>query len=275
MKKKTVKKILTHVAVWLVVIIVDFPIYWMFTTSVTPEINVSKLLVTYFPTTVSLENYKVVLTTYSFGTFLRNSLIVATCTTIFCVILAALAAYSLVRFSFLGKRFFNLLFLSTQMIPALLFIVPLFLIFRTLHLVNRLPSLIIAYTTFSLPFCMWMLRGYFKTISTELIDAAKVDGCSELQILSRVIVPLAAPGLVAVATVSFLLGWSEFLFALILCSAPAVRTLSVGLAQFLTRFIYWSHVMAAATIYTIPVIILFAFFQKYVVAGLSAGAVKE
>jgi len=275
LRKKRLKNLWIHLIVWTVVAVVNFPVYWMFMTSLVPEIDVSSLRTNYFPKSFTLNNYNLVLNEYNFATYMRNSLIVSSLTTLFCVILASLPAYSLTRFSFKGKKFFNYLFLSTQMIPALLFIVPLFLIFKTFHLTNNLTSLVISYTTFSLPFCMWMLKGYFSTISSELIDAAQIDGCNEFQSLRKIIIPLAAPGLVAVATVSFLLAWSEFLFAFVLCTAPPVRTLSVGLAQFLTRFVYWSHVMAASTLYTIPVIVIFAIFQKYVVSGLSAGAVKS
>ena len=203
-----------------------------------------------------------------------RSMIVAVSATLCAVVLAALAAYALARFQFHGRQLFGLGLLATQMMPAVLFLVPLFVIFRQLRLTNTLGGLTLGYLTFALPFCIWMLRGYFDSIPPELEEAAMVDGSTRLQALRHVILPLAAPALAATATFAFIHAWNEFLFAFILGGQRPLVT--VSLYSFVSQYgPQYGNLMAAAVMVALPPVVLFVLLQRFLIQGLTAGAVKH
>ncbi|MFJ9951280.1 carbohydrate ABC transporter permease [Kitasatospora sp. NPDC091207] len=234
----------------------------------------------WIPSTVTLRPYLDIWHTIPLGRYLLNSLIVAGGATVLSVLVAILAAYAVSRYRFRGRRMFTVTVLSTQMFPGILFLLPLFLIFVNVGnatgvaLYGSRGGLILTYLTFSLPFSIWMLVGYFDSIPRDLDEAALVDGCGPLQALLRIIVPAAVPGIVAVAVYAFMTAWGEVLFASVLTN-DETRTLAVGLRGYATLSdVYWNQVMAASLVVSVPVVVGFLLLQRYLVAGLTAGAVK-
>ncbi|HEY3684577.1 MAG TPA: carbohydrate ABC transporter permease [Streptosporangiaceae bacterium] len=219
--------------------------------------------------------------TIPLGRYFLNSVIVCTTAAVLSVLVAMLAAYALSRYRFPGRGVFSTTVLSTQMFPGILFLLPLFLIFVNID--NTLGfslffgtrfGLILTYLTFTLPFAIWMLTAYFDSIPRDLDQAAMVDGAGPLGALFRVVVPTALPGIVAVTVYAFMTAWSEVLFASVM-TTPASRTLAIGLQEYSTSTnVYWNQLMAASFVVSIPVVALFLLLQRYLVQGLTAGAVK-
>jgi multiple sugar transport system permease protein len=212
--------------------------------------------------------------------YFMNSLIVSVSATLLSVAVAIFASYGVSRYRFAGRRVFTVTVLSTQMFPGILFLLPLYLIFVNIgnstgiQLYGSRLGLIITYLTFSLPFSIWMLVGYFDSIPRDLDEAAKVDGCGPFGALFRVVVPAAIPGIIAVCVYAFMTAWGEVLFASIMTN-DSTRTLAVGLRGYATQNdVYWNQVMAASLVVSVPVVAGFLALQRYLVAGLTAGAVK-
>ncbi|SEG53567.1 carbohydrate ABC transporter membrane protein 2, CUT1 family [Thermomonospora echinospora] len=234
----------------------------------------------WIPTTVTLRPFADIWTTIPLGRYFLNSLIVSGAATALSVTIAIFAAYAISRFRFPGRRVFAVTVLSTQMFPGILFLLPLFLIFVNLGnatgvaLYGSRLGLVLTYLTFSLPFAIWMLAGYLDSIPRELDEAALVDGNGPLGALLRVVVPAARPGIVAVAIYAFMTAWGEVLFASVMTDS-GTRTLAVGLQEYSTEVqVYWNQVMAASLIVSVPVVAGFLLLQRFLVAGLTAGAVK-
>jgi ABC-type glycerol-3-phosphate transport system permease component len=222
-----------------------------------------------------LENYLAVIRHSDFPTQFKNSAIIAGFTTLLCIIVSIISSYAFSRFKFRGSKVLKKFFLSSQMFPHVLIIIPLFVIMRGLHLLNTKASLILAYTSFSLPYVMYMLIGYFAGIPQELDEAATVDGCSRTGILFKILLPLAIPGIVATAIYSFIHAWDELMFAVMFTSTAAQRTLPVGLASYIGEFgIEWGNLCAAAILTSLPVVALFMFLQRFLIAGMTSGSVK-
>jgi len=254
------------------------PIFWMLTIALRPSAELYISPFPLLPPTPTLDNFINVITNRTTVPahleqgFLR-SLIVALSTTVLAVAIASLAAYALARFNFRGRESYGIFMLTTQMMPAVLFLVPLFVILRGIGLINTLPGLILSYLTFSLPFCIWLLRGYFEGISPDLESAAMTDGCSRLQALAYIILPLATPALIAAGAFAFINAWNEFLFAFILAGEQPLLT--VQLYAFIGQYgPEYGNLMAAAVLTAAPPVILFVLMQRYLVRGLTAGAVK-
>ncbi|MDP4333744.1 carbohydrate ABC transporter permease [Curtobacterium sp. A7_M15] len=255
------------------------PLYVMITTAIKPLGDVQNDF-TWIPTHITLQPFIDMWSTVPLGQYFINSLVVCTVATVFSLIIATFAAYGVSRWNFKGKSTFTTAVLSTQMFPGVLFLLPLFLIFTNLgnalgiQLVGSWLGLIITYLTFTLPFSIWMLAGYFETIPRELDEAAMVDGSGPMGALFRVILPSARPGLVAVGIYSFMTAWGEVLFASVMTNGNG-QTLAVGLQQYSTQTnVYWNQIMAASLVVSIPVVIAFLIVQRQFVAGLTAGAVK-
>ncbi|WP_439692127.1 carbohydrate ABC transporter permease [Curtobacterium sp. SP.BCo] len=255
------------------------PLYVMITTAIKPLGDVQNDF-TWIPTNITFQPFIDMWTTVPLGQYFINSLVVCTVATVFSLIIATFAAYGVSRWNFKGKSTFTTAVLSTQMFPGVLFLLPLFLIFTNLgnalgiQLVGSWTGLIITYLTFTLPFSIWMLAGYFETIPRELDEAAMVDGSGPMGALFRVILPSARPGLVAVGIYSFMTAWGEVLFASVMTNGNG-QTLAVGLQQYSTQTnVYWNQIMAASLVVSIPVVIAFLIVQRQFVAGLTAGAVK-
>jgi len=255
------------------------PLYVMITSSLKPLQDVTGQF-TWWPTHLTIQPFIDIWKTVPLGTYFVNSLIVSLAASVLSVIVAIFASYAVSRWKFRGRTVFTTTILSTQMFPGVLFLLPLYLIFINinqtfgLQLVGTRGGLIITYLTFTLPFSIWMLSGYFDNIPRELDEAAKVDGASALTTLFRVILPVARPGVVAVLVYSFMTAWGEVLFASVLTTQDS-RTLAVGLGEYSTEVnVYWNQIMAASLVVSIPVVVGFLLLQRSFVAGLSAGAVK-
>ncbi len=192
------------------------------------------------------------------------------------VVVTAPAGYALSRFKFRGRTMFSMWLLATQAFPGIIMVLGLFTVLSVYGLINRLPGLIIMHTSFALPFSIWLLKGYFDKIPIDLEEAARIDGCTRLRALVKIVLPLSVPGLLAVGTFSLLLSWNEFFFALVLMRTNESWTLPVYLARFLGSggVVQWGPLSAAALLVTIPVFILFLLGQRYLVSGLTGGAIK-
>jgi multiple sugar transport system permease protein len=253
------------------------PVYWMLTISLKTEVDQFATPPPGFGFTPTLAHYYDAFVTRSFGDYLLNSAIVAVASTACALLIGTLAAYALARFQLpwsLNRRL-SLWILSTRMFPAIVTAVPLFLMMRDFRLLNTRASLIIVYTAFNLPFVVWMMRGFFAELPRDLEEAALVDGDSRLGALVRVVLPLVAPGLAATAVFCLIVSWNEFLFALVLTQTDAAMTLPVGIAGRVTQFeIKWGVMSAAATVAIVPILVFALALQKYLVRGLSMGAVK-
>jgi multiple sugar transport system permease protein len=253
------------------------PIYWMITISFKHEIDQFAVPPKWFVFSPTLEHYIDAFGARSFGQYLFNSLFVAIASTVCALVIGTLAAYALARFRlpYGLDRKVALWILSTRMFPAIVTAVPLFLIMRDLRLVNTRASLIIVYTAFNLPFVVWMMRGFFAEVPRDLEEAAMVDGDSRMGAFRRVLLPLVTPGLAATAVFCLIVSWNEFLFALVLTQTDDAMTLPVGIAGRVTQYgIKWGAMSAAAVVAMIPILAFALSVQKFLVRGLSLGAVK-
>ena len=258
-----------------VVLWVAFPFAWMLLSSFKPMKEMFIVPVRWIPENPTFVNYVDLWGKMRFGTFLVNSFIVASSTMAIGILIAILAGFACSRFNFYGRMLFMLFLLVTQMLPMVLIVIPLYMIMASLRILDTYLALIIAYTSFSVPFSTWMMKGYFDSIPIELEEAAMVDGCTRVGALFRVVLPVIAPAVAATGAYSFIRAWNEFLFALTLTSSISMRTLPVGLQMFIGEFsTEWGLLMAGGIVATLPVVILFSFLQKYIVQGLTAGAVK-
>ncbi|WP_295697251.1 carbohydrate ABC transporter permease [Lapillicoccus sp.] len=255
------------------------PLYAMITAALKPLRDVQGNF-TWWPSSLTTAPFVDMWSTVPLARYFANSVIVSVSATAASVALAILAAFAVSRFTFRGRSVFTTTVLSTQMFPGVLFLLPLFLIFTNINsatgiqLVGSRLGLIITYLTFTLPFSIWMLVGYFDSIPRELDEAAMVDGCTPLGALWRVVLPAARPGVIAVAIYSFMTAWGEVLFASVMTN-DANRTLAVGLREYSTQTnVYWNQIMAASLVVSIPVVVGFLLAQKSFVAGVTAGAVK-
>ena len=253
------------------------PVYWMVTISLKTEIDQFARPPKWFLFTPTLQHYYDAFVARSFGEYLLTSAIVAVTSTACALVIGTLAAYALTRFRlpYNLDRKLSLWILSTRMFPAIVTAVPLFLMMRDLRLVNTKAALIIVYTGFNLPFVVWMMRGFFAEVPRDLEEAALVDGDSRLGALVRVVLPLVTPGLAATAVFCLIVCWNEFLFALVLTQTDAAMTLPVGIAGRVTQYeIKWGVMSAAGAVAMVPILVFALAMQKYLVRGLSLGAVR-
>lgn len=258
------------------------PFYWIVLTSFTPRAELFKLPPDWIPKTVTLKNYYDILLSVkaeqlNFITYFKNSVVVSVAVVVLTLILAVPAGYSFSRFRFGGRRAVLNLVLVSQMLPIVMLLIPFYVSFRRFNLLNTHISVILPYLVFTLPFSMWMLKGYFDTIPIELEDAAVVDGCTKLGAMRRVILPNILPGVIATSIVAFIMSWDEFIIALTLLAKDEMRTLPPGIVlSFVGEFeIRWGAMMAASVIISLPVMLIFAFLQKHLIGGITTGAVKE
>ena len=264
-----------YVAFALIALFGFLPIYWMLLTSLRPTEQVFTFPPRFLPTSITLEHYINFFQDPQLLRYAFNSILVSSVTTIGTLIIATYAAYSFSKFRFPGRRSLMYLILTSQMLPVALLLVTLYLMFDRLGLLNTYLALILSFTTFTLPLCTWMLKGYFDSIPTELIEAAKVDGARQGVIIHRILLPVAAPGLAAAGLFAFYRGWNDFILALTL-AGPEQRTLPPGLVlTYLGEFqAAWPELMAASLIVSLPVVVAFMMVQRYLVEGLTSGSVK-
>ena len=272
---RRLKKVAVYATVIFYLIFVLVPLYWMFRSSIAENAEMYGTEIQFFPSRLTLAQFDAAINKWRFGEFLGHTITVALTTTFFTVIMASLAAYSLARLRYPGRAALARSILFVYLVPGGLLFIPLFILMQRLGLLNTLLVLIVTYQTFAIPFCTWMLIGYFKGIPIELEEAALIDGCTRLGAMRRVLLPLAAPGMVAAAIFTFTLSWNEFLYALIFCNSNSCKTLPVGLAGLIRGDIYlFGPMMAGSAIAAVPVMALYMLAQRFVVAGLAAGAVK-
>lgn len=251
-----------------------FPFYWAIVSSFTPEARLFQSP-SLWPEQIVLDHYHALFTERNFWVPIRNSLIVAGATTLFCVVIGGLCAYALARLEFGWKGALLGVVLAVGMFPQISVVSPLYLLLRELRLINTYPGLILPYLTFAMPLTIWLLVGFFRQLPAELEEAAMVDGAGRLRAFREVIVPLALPGLATTAILTFVYSWNEFLFALSFTLGPERQTVPVAIALFRGQYqVPWGQILAAALVATAPVTVLVLAFQRRIVQGLTAGAVK-
>ena len=259
----------------ILLVLVLFPFYWMTITSFKNEDQMRSLVSMFWPSPAVLENYYQLLTKTDFTIWFRNSAVVAVSSTLLATAIGTIGAYALARLRFLGRAFLSSTVLITYLVPPAILFIPLYAQIRTLGLSDSLAGLIATYPSFTVPFVTWLLMGYFESIPVELEEAAMIDGATRFRAFRVIILPLAAPGLLAAGLYAFTQAWNEFLYALVFITDVKQRTLPVGISGFITGDVYgWGYLMAGAVLTTLPVIVVYIYLQKYMVEGLTAGGVK-
>ena len=275
MRDTWASKTLTYSLLTIFVAIVAIPLYWMVTTAIKTNKELYEDF-SYFPRRPTLENFTRVVVREDLLTNIRNSFTVASVTTLLTVIVSALAAFSIVRYRYRGREWIGRLILFKYLLPSAMLFIPLYVIVTALGLGNTQQGLILTYLTFTIPFCTWMLMGYFRGMPVELEEQAMVDGCTKFGAMMRILLPLSAPGLVASAIFSFTLAWNEFLLALVITMDQRTMTVPIKLSMMIVGDQYiWGQLMAGAVLASIPVGVLYFIGQRFVVQGLAAGAVKS
>jgi ABC-type glycerol-3-phosphate transport system permease component len=251
------------------------PLYWMITTSLKETAEVYGEGVTLWPREPTLENYRILFEETNFPVYFRNSVIVAVATTLLSLVFASLGAYALTRLQFPGRRLFARSLVYTYLMPHSMLFIPLLAIVLKVGLENSLEGLVFVYLGFTVPFCTWLLMGYFMSIPIELEEAAMVDGCSRLGVLFRVVLPLTVPALAVVAFFSFTLSWNEYIYASVLVADIDAKTIPTGIPNFIVEDVFfWGPMMASTFISAIPPLIVYFIFQRFLITGLTMGAVK-
>ena len=251
------------------------PFYWMVVTSLKKDKEIYGFEATLIPRQPNLDAYRRLFAQTPFVKYLRNSTIIAVSTTVASLVLGCLGAYALARLRFRGRAVIARGLIFTYLVPQSLLFIPLFAVMSTLALTDTLKGLTLAYLGFTLPFCTWLLLGYFRSVPLELEEAALVDGCSRLGALVRVILPMSLPALAVVAFFSFTQAWNEFLYANVFVNSVEARTITMGLTLFVVEDVFfWGPMMAAACLATVPPVLVYLVFQRWVVKGLTLGAVK-
>jgi multiple sugar transport system permease protein len=274
-KTRPAGKLFTYLALAIFVIVVLFPFYWMGLTSFRTPKGVYVRDGMLVPRNLTLQNYQYTFTQRPTLIWLRNSALVGLASSSLSVLIGVLAGYPLTRLQFKGKNFMAKAILFTYLVPSSLLFIPLFILMNKLGLVNTRFGLILTYQSFNVPFCTWLILGYFRSIPKELEDAAMIDGCSKLGVLFRIIVRLAAPGIITAFIFGFTNSWNEFLYVITIINSKNLMTLPTGLGSYIMGDVFlWGPLMATALITTIPPIILFMLMQRYVVSGMTMGAVK-
>ena len=272
--RKLLKFFLIYTTMSVVCVIIVFPFYWMVLSSLRPQ-EIFGEVMSLLPHNLTVSGYVKVFANHALGAWLKNGFIVALATAVFSITIASFAAYSLSRYRFKGKALYSALLLGTQMIPVVLLVIPIYIFFKDLNLLNSLLGLVIAYVTFGVPLCTMLLKSFFDTVSVEIEESALIDGCSRLGTLLRIVLPLSLPGLAVTALFAFLQAWNEYVFAATFLSTISRFTTSIGLQSFIGMYrLDWSGIMAGAVVVTLPTFFVFAFLQKGLIKGLGTGALK-
>jgi len=251
------------------------PFYWMLATSLKKDKEIYGFEATLIPRQPTLDAYRRIFVQTPFLKYLRNSLLIAVGTTVASLVLGSLGAYALARLKFPGRGIIARGLIFTYLVPQSLLFIPLFAVMSFLTLIDTREGLFLAYLGITLPFCTWLLLGYFRSVPLELEEAALVDGCSRLATLVRIILPMSLPALAVVAFFSFPQAWNEFIYANVLVNSVDVRTITTGLTLFIVEDVFfWGPMMAASVMATIPPVLVYLAFQRWVVKGLTLGAVK-
>jgi multiple sugar transport system permease protein len=260
----------------LAILIVFFPLAWMLSVSFRPNIEVMQMPPDWLPQIFTLDGYKKIFTTPRYLVVFLNTMVISLVVTLLSLVLGAMAAYALARFNFAGQRAVLMFLITTQMFPLVLLCIPYFRIFITFGLYDTRTSLVIVYLTFTLPFCILMLRSYFINIPRDIEEAAMVDGCSRLGAIFRTLVPISYPAFVGAGLYTFLLAWNEFLFAVVLIESWENRVLTMAIYSLMAEFVTdWNAMMAFSVLASLPLVVAFIFLQRYMVQGMTAGALTS
>ena len=274
-KERIAGLLLVRVPLAIFLIVILFPFFWILSTSLKQPQEIMSSVLTYIPENLTFENYKKVWSSIGFSRYFLNSFCASGVAVINVTMISLLGGYALARYKFAGKGVVMMLLLLTQMIPGIILVIPLFRVWLRLRLNNTLYSLMLTYSTTQLPFCMVMMSGFFAGLPKELEEAAQIDGCTLLGALFRVLIPTIAPGIVATGAFAFVNSWNDFVYALNFINDQKLFTLPVGLSMMKGEFtIDYGALCAGCIISLIPVLLLFAYIQKYLVKGLASGAVK-
>ncbi len=273
-RRKAIRgKALTYVGLCAAALFAITPIMWALSTSLKPEASVFDG--SWIPTTFTLENYRLVLFESKIPRYLGNSILVAALTSCATIIVATLGAYSAARFKYRGKTVSMFLILMTSMIPGISILVPLYFLAVKLGLYDSYGVMIILYTAWQIPTVMWMIRGFLQSIPNSIDESGRVDGASHFQVMIRLVLPLARPGIAAAAVIAFVYVWNDFLIASTMVSTNDYRLISVGLYGYLIQTgVVWGQLTASVMVSLIPMILIFAIVERHIVAGLAAGATK-
>ena len=282
MARRWLGNTLLYAAMLIAVVVVLAPFAWLLISSVAAPVDLIRRPLQWIPSHIDFDRFAQLTfgsspddTAQGFRSAIVNSTVIASVVTVVSLIAGTLAAYAFARLRFPGRGWLILAFLATYMLPPIALILPLYQIMNLLHLRDTQLALIIVYSSFVTPFVIWIVRGYIATISSDLDDAARIDGCSRLGALWRVIVPVALPGLLSTALLAFLMAWDEFLYALILTQTNAAKTLPVAINDFIGRFgVDFGLLATGGVIAAVPPVLIAFVFQRYIVAGLTTGGVK-
>jgi multiple sugar transport system permease protein len=268
--------LVTKIFLAVVMILLLFPILWMVLTSFKNNLSVYKIPPEWIPKNPSIKNYIDLIKDQLFMGYYLNNFIIGGITTVCTVVVSVLGGYSFSRYKFRGSDGILIAFLSTQMMPVVGIIIALYTTYRSLHLLDTRFGLVLALMSSTVPFCMFLMKGFFDDIPRALEEAAFIDGCGRFRALIKVIVPLSSSGIVAIALYTFLISWDDYLYCLTLISSDKLRTLSTGISlRYLGELSYdWSKVMTVSVMSSVPLLIIFVLLQRYMVQGLTAGAVK-
>jgi len=273
--KKNYSKVLSYTVIICYLMVVIFPFYWMIITGLKTNAEVYSNRPTYIVQHPTLENFKSVIKGRPTLYYFRNTIIVAFTTTIICILVGTIAAFGFARYKYKSSSFIMFCILAVRIFPPISLIVPLYLILSKIGFIDKLLGLIVVNIYLSLPFFIWIMKGFFESIPKELDEAARIDGCSRFQAFMRIIFPISFNGLAAASIITFLWSWNEFLFCQIFAVTPAAKNISVGAVDFITDLnISWNQMCAYGFMASIPAFIFIILFQKYIVQGLTAGAVK-
>jgi multiple sugar transport system permease protein len=264
-----------YLLVILVCAFVLFPVYWMILSAIQPARLSMRYPPPFWPQVVNLTPFQQLFRDYPVATWVTNSTIISVLTTLLCLGLGIFGAYALSCLRWRGRGTFGIVLFFTQMLPEALIIIPIFIILRQLQWLENLPAVGLVNTAFVLPIAIWILKGVFDAVPREIREAAMVDGCDELSVLWRIVVPLSLPGLVAVGVVAFFYAWNEFLFTSTMLTTDAVRPAAVGLASLRSMMeTPVERILAASMLFSAPPVLFYLVMQRYIVSGLTAGAVK-
>ncbi|BBH18839.1 sugar ABC transporter permease [Paenibacillus baekrokdamisoli] len=275
---RTQRAFVTTVRVFVLIgylLMVLLPFYWLFITSLKPRLDILTTKIQYWPKHFTLDNYRVLWSSSNFDVFLKNSVLVSLGTGLFTTCFAILGGYALARYTFKGKSMAVYGLLLTQMIPGVMVMIPTVILFSKIGLMNSLGGLVMIYIVGNIPFCLILMRSFFDRIPVDLEEAALIDGCSKMGSLFRVVLPIMLPGIVATFVFAFIGAWNELLCAIMFISSDESKTIPVGLSMFVQNYdVNWGVMTAGAVMALIPSLIMFAIVQRFVVEGLTDGAVK-
>lgn len=278
-KKSSSGRRVKHLAIWLLAIFIVLfsvvPFLWAVSTSLKDEVSVYASQPTLLPHPVTFENYKAVFTDSNMMKSFGNTIKVSVLSTIVSTVVAVLGAYGFSRYKFPGSKTLLTSILFTRLLPRVTLLVPFYITISKLHLINTYSGLVLLYLVVGIPVSISLMKGFIDALPYEVEEAAVVDGCNAFQVLIKIVVPMVAPAIATVAMFSFILSWNEFLFPLLMAKDSAIRPIAVSLAFYIDESgIKWGTLMAASVLMSVPAIIFFSIAQKYIVAGLSEGAVK-